>query len=189
MYIYATEEHERRVLSKLQRGLTGLTAVGSWCESWNMKVNEGKTRAIYFSGRRRITRDDFQLNGRNTPFVNNAENLGVIFDMGMTYRLHIETTVAKALGTYMRTYSIFNSKHLSTNIKLIVFRALIRSIMIYACLTRELAADICLMKLQGLKNRFLRSIGDIDRRTAVRVSHVAFKIPYVYDYMPKLCRR
>jgi hypothetical protein len=49
--IYATEKHECRVLSKIQRGLT---AVGSWCECWNIKINEGKSQAIYFSIRRRI---------------------------------------------------------------------------------------------------------------------------------------
>jgi hypothetical protein len=38
-YIYATEKHERNVVCKLQRGLT---AVISWCERWNIKINEGK---------------------------------------------------------------------------------------------------------------------------------------------------
>jgi hypothetical protein len=46
--IYATEKHERRVLSKLQRGLT---AVNSWCERWDIKINEVKTQAICFSRR------------------------------------------------------------------------------------------------------------------------------------------
>jgi hypothetical protein len=46
--IYATEKHERRVLCNLQRGFT---AVNSWCERWNMKINEGKTQATYFSRR------------------------------------------------------------------------------------------------------------------------------------------
>jgi hypothetical protein len=46
--IYATEKHERRVLCKLQRGLTELN---SWCESWNVKVHEGKSQKIYFSRR------------------------------------------------------------------------------------------------------------------------------------------
>jgi hypothetical protein len=44
----------------------------------------------------------------------------------MTWRLHIEKTAAKALGTYLRTHCIVKSKHLSANIKLIVYRALIR---------------------------------------------------------------
>jgi hypothetical protein len=34
--IYVVEEHERRVLCKLQRGLT---AVNSRCERWNIKIN------------------------------------------------------------------------------------------------------------------------------------------------------
>jgi hypothetical protein len=68
----------------------------------------------------------------------------------MTWRLHIERTVAKALRTYVRTYSLFKSERLSTNIKLTLFKALIRSIMVYACPTWEYAADAHLLKLQRL---------------------------------------
>jgi hypothetical protein len=96
--VYATEKHEGRVLSKLQRGLT---AVGSWCQRWNMKINEGKTQAIYFSKRGRMHGDDLQLNGQNIPFVNCVKYLGVIFDRRMTWRLHIEKSAAKALDTYI----------------------------------------------------------------------------------------
>jgi hypothetical protein len=95
---------------------------------------------------------------------------------------------AKALGTYIRTYSIYKSKHLNPNIKLIVYRALIRSTMTYACPTWQFAADTHLKKRQRLQNRVLRAIGNLDRRTSVRDLHLAFKIPYVYDYITKLCR-
>jgi hypothetical protein len=102
---------------------------------------------------------------------------------GWHKRLHIEKTAAKALGTYFRTYTIFKSKHLSAHIKPIVYRALIRSIMTYACPTWEFAADTHLMKLQRLQNRVLRDIGNLDRSTPVPDLHLAFKIPYVYDYV------
>jgi hypothetical protein len=46
-----------------------------------------------------------------------------------------------------------------------------------------------LMKLQRLQNRILRAISNLDRRTPVRDLHLAFKIPYVYDYITKSCRR
>jgi hypothetical protein len=85
--------------------------------------------------------DDLQLNGRNIPFVNSTKYLGFVFDRSMTWRLHIEKTAARALGMYIRTYSIFKSKHLSANIKLIVYTTLISSIMTYACPTWEFAAD------------------------------------------------
>jgi hypothetical protein len=174
--VYATEKHERRVLNKLQRSLI---AVGSWCQRWNIKINKGKTRAIYFSKRRRMPGDDLQLNGRNILFVNSVKYLGVIFDRRMTWRPHIKKIAAKALGTYIRTYSIFKSKHLNANIKLIMYRALIRSIMTYSCPIWEFTADTHLMKLQRLQNRVLRAIGNLDRRTPVRDLHLAFEIPYV----------
>jgi hypothetical protein len=178
--VYATEKLERRVLNKLQRGLT---AVGSWYQRWNIKIKEKMIHAIYFSKRCRMPRDDLQLNGRNIPFVNSVKYLGVIFDRRMTWRLHIEKIAAKALGTYISTYPVLTNKHLSTNIKVIVYRALMRSITTYAYHTWEFAADTHAMKLQRLQKRILRLIGKLDRRTPVRDLHLAFKIPYVYDYI------
>jgi hypothetical protein len=183
--IYATEEHERRLFNKFQ---SGLTAVGSWCQRWNIKINEGRSQAIYFSRRSRMPEDDLQLNGRNIPFVNSVKYLGVTFDRRMTWRLHIKKTAAKSLGTYIRTYSIFRSKHLSVNIKLIMYRGQIRSIMTYACPTWKFSADTHLMKRQPLQNKVLRAIGKLYRRIPVRDLHLAFEIPYVYNYIMKLCR-
>jgi hypothetical protein len=50
----------------------------------------------------------------------------------------------------------------------------------------EIYADAHLLKLQRLQNRVLRAIGNLDRCTQIRELTVAFKIPYVYDYITKL---
>jgi hypothetical protein len=52
----------------------------------------------------------------------------------------------------------------------------------------EFAADSYLVKLQRLQNKVLRTIGNLPRRNPVRELHMAFRIPYVYDYITKLCR-
>jgi hypothetical protein len=80
---------------------------------------------ICFSKKRKLPGDDFQLNGRKIPFLNRVKYLGVNYDRRMTWRPHIEKIAAKALGTYIRTYSAFKCKHLNANVKLIVYRALI----------------------------------------------------------------
>jgi hypothetical protein len=49
------------------------------------------------------------------------------------------------------------------------------------------AADSHLIILQRLQNRILCTIGNFPRGTPVRDLHMAFKIPYVYDYITKLC--
>jgi hypothetical protein len=61
--------------------------------------------------------------------------------------------------------------------------------MTYACPTWEFAAFTNLITLQLLQNKALRTIGNIPRRTPVRELHKAFHLPYVYDYMAKLCRQ
>jgi hypothetical protein len=61
--------------------------------------------------------------------------------------------------------------------------------MTYACPTWELEADTHLLKLQRLQNKALRAIANFPRCTPVRDFHAAFNLPYVYDYITKLCRR
>jgi hypothetical protein len=41
--LYVTERNEGNVLRKLQHGLNTMAA---WCESWNIKIKEGKTSPI-----------------------------------------------------------------------------------------------------------------------------------------------
>jgi hypothetical protein len=152
-WIYATEKHEPCVHFKLQRGLT---AVNSWCERWNITLNGGKTQASYFTRRPRVPDNMLQLNGRDIPFVNNVRYLGVISDRRMTWRHHIKRTVAKALRTYVRAQSLLKNVRLSTNIKLMLYKALIRSVMTFACPILEYVVNVHLLKLQCLQNIVLR---------------------------------
>jgi hypothetical protein len=161
----------------------------AWCERWNIKINEDKTQAIYFSHQRAPPKSLLTLNGRNIPFVNNVKYLGVIFDKRITWRLHVERIKAKAFRTFIRLYSLFKSERLNSNIKLTRLQALIRSVMTYACPSWEFTAETHLSQLQRLQNRVLSNIGNFPRRTSVRDLHVAFQIPYVYDNIRKLCRQ
>jgi hypothetical protein len=62
--IYATDRKESYVLKKLQRGLS---AIETWCERWNMKLNEGNTQAIYFSHTFRPLEAHLTLKGGTSP--------------------------------------------------------------------------------------------------------------------------
>ena len=161
----------------------------TWCEKWNIKINEDKTQAIYFSHQNRLVETQLTLKGRNIPFVNNVKYLSVTFDRKITWRPHIERIEAKAFSTFMNTYSLFKSDRLNIRLKLTLYKALIRSVMTYACPAWEFAADTHLLKLQRLQNRVLRTIGSFPRRTPTRDVHMVFKIPYVYDFITKLCKR
>jgi hypothetical protein len=70
--LYATDHKEGYVLRKVQRGLNSMA---TWCERWNIEINEDKTRAIYFTHRNRLLDSILTLNGRNIPFVNSRCNI------------------------------------------------------------------------------------------------------------------
>jgi hypothetical protein len=105
--LYATGRNVGYVLSKIQRGLDSMAA---WCKRWNIKINEDKSRAIYFARRYRPPDSLLKLNGRNIPFVNSVKYLGVLFDKRTTWRLHIQMIEAKAFRTFIRIYSLFKSE-------------------------------------------------------------------------------
>jgi hypothetical protein len=75
----------------------------------------------------------FQTVGQNIPYVSHVKYLCVIFDKRITWRLRTEMIEAKAFRTFIRIYSPFSSERLGTNSKLTLHKALIRSVMIYAC--------------------------------------------------------
>jgi hypothetical protein len=96
---------------------------------------------------------------------------------------------ANDFRTFIRIYSLFRSEILSVNIKLTLHEALIRSVMIYACLAWKFAAHAHLLKLQRLQNKVLRTIGKFPVCISVRDLDTAFNLPYVYDYGRKLYRK
>jgi hypothetical protein len=95
--LYATDRKEGYVLRKIQRGLDSMAA---WCNHWNIKLNEDKTWAIYFTRRNRPPDSRLKLNGRNIPFVNSVKYLGVLLDKKITWMFHIQMIEAKAFRTF-----------------------------------------------------------------------------------------
>jgi hypothetical protein len=85
-------------------------------------------------------------------------------------------------------YSQFKNERLSTNIKVTLYKALVRSVMTYACPTWELVADTYLLKLQRLQDKVLRNIGKFPRRTPFCDLHTTFNLLYVYNYIIKFFR-
>jgi hypothetical protein len=129
------------------------------------------------------------LNGRDIPFGNRVKYLGVIFDIKIKWRLHIEMIEAKAFRTFITIYFLSKRKRLNANITLTLHEALIRSVMTYACPTWDFAADTHLIKLQRLQNKVLCTIGNFPRRTQVLELHKAVSIPHSHDYITKLFRQ
>jgi CRISPR/Cas system-associated protein Csm6 len=71
----------------------------------------------------------------------------IIFDKRIAWRLYVEMIETKAFRTFIRIYSLFRSERLSANSKLTLHKALLRSVMTYACPACELVVETYLIKL------------------------------------------
>jgi hypothetical protein len=166
--LYVTDRMEDFVLRKLQRGLSSME---TWCERQNIKLNEEKTRGIYFSHRRGLPESHIILNERNISFANS-----VTFDRKITWWLHIEMIEAKTSRTFIRVYSLFRGEWLSANIKSTLHKCLIKNIMTHSYPTWIFATNNHLINLHCLRNKVLRIIGDLPRSTPVRDLQMVFKL-------------
>jgi hypothetical protein len=107
----------------------------------------------------------------------------------MEVSFHVEMIAAKASRTFFKVYCIFKSESSGANFKVTLHKALIRSVMTYACPICEFVADTQLLKLKPLQIKFLRIVEKLPKHILVRDLHSAFNLPYLYYYITKLCRR
>jgi hypothetical protein len=173
--IYAIGREEGYVLRNLERGLG---AIETWCERWNIKITEDKTQVIYFSQRISSLEAHLILYGRNIPFVNHVKYLGVISENRITWKLHIEMTEANAFKTFIRMYHVLKNERLGANMKIILHKALISSVMTHAIPAWKLAADTQFLNLQRLRNKVFRTENS-PKCTLAHDLHTAFNLPYI----------
>jgi len=105
--------------------------------------------------------------------------LGVIFIQKMTWGLHIATIATKVLQIFISIYPILKSERLSVGTELTLYRALVISVLTCACSTWH----SYLLKLKRLQNKVVRTVGSLSRCIPSQDLHMAFKIPYVYDFV------
>jgi hypothetical protein len=93
--MYGIDLKEGYVVRKLQCGLNSVEP----CMCWNIKIDEDKTQAVYFSHVVTPPLIHLTLNGQCIPFVNHVKYVGVIFDKRISWRLHIEMIEARSIRT------------------------------------------------------------------------------------------
>jgi hypothetical protein len=96
---------------------------------------------------------------------------------------------AKTFRILISVYSLFRSERLRSDIKLTIHKALIRSVITNDFPAWEFAAVTHLLKLQRLQNKIPRAIDKFTNCTQVCDLHIAFQVPFIYDYITKLCRQ
>ena len=151
---------------------------------WKIQLNTDKTEAILFTKRRPITNETVCINNTNIEWSSHAKYLGLNLDKKLTFTYHINTICDKAIGVMSNLFPIFNINFkLSKHNKLILYTAMIRSILTYACPVWNFTCDSNIKKLQIVQNKCLRIIGNYPRYTPCYIMHEQLNIEYIYNFI------
>jgi len=183
-----------------------LDSINSWCSTWGMHLNVGKTKTMTVSRSRTLLPrfPDIMLDGVALKKPAELEILGVSFDSKLTFERHIRSVASSAsqrIGLMRRAFKIFDSADVVQH----CFRSFMLPILEYASVVWSSAAASHLALLDRIVNRCARLMNDTvpccldDRRSVAglcmlykiraRVSHPLFKCLPVPLRRDRLTRR
>ena len=166
-----------------------IRAFQRWSETWKMPVNPAKCQVLVVGSCRTDVR--IYMNGQTIPKVNSTKYLGVTFDNRMNFEAHIDSIVEKANVRMAVLKKLSFKTSISTNTKLVLFKALIRPLFEYSCTAFLAAPEKQLRKLQVLQNRALRLCLNFTMFDNIRSTllHSILKMPTVYERFVELSAR
>lgn len=157
-------------------------------DRWKIKINPGKTEVILFTKRRPSIPISICLENVQLNWSKKVKYLGVMLDSKLNFGDHVNFVSQKAISNLIKFYPIFKNKYLSIHSKLIFYKSLIRTGLLYACPVWSLTSDSNLKKIQIIQNKFLRIIGNYRRFTQIETMHRELKIEPIKDYMKTIVK-
>ena len=149
---------------------------------WKIKINTAKTDALLITNSRDAPRS-ITIRGTRIAFQQSVKYLGIHIDSKLTWRTHIKEINRTANRRLGKLYRLLTSNALSHNLKLIIYKVMIRPCLTYACPVWSTAAPTNMKKLQITQNKTLRIATDTPRRTPVSLLHHRLQIPLLADFI------
>ena len=134
-------------------------------EDTGMKINKRKTEVMMVSRQR----DEIELRLGDTvlELVDNFKYLGVMINEKCSMEFEINNRIAKFSQNVGLMYPLFKEKHISTRVKILIYKSILRPLLVYGCecwvLTTKLKS-----KVQAAEMRILRLIKGVTRRDRLR---------------------
>ena len=108
-----------------------LKQILTWCDSWSIKLNPGKTHLINFSQRKDIKESSIAIYGHLLKIADTVKFLGVHIDKHLNMKQHIEHIERASLISRMR---ITRLNSVSATLLIRLYKIFTRPYMDYACM-------------------------------------------------------
>ena len=152
--IFKSGYNLKLITDKIQENLNCLQ---TWCNNWGFNISLEKTSVVLFTHRRESLPETLKLCGGSIKEVKTARFLGVIFDQKLNWNSHISyiTEKCKKRLNFMRMISGQTWGASKKNL-ILIYRALIRSVLDYGSVAYDSASAALKSKLDSIQYQALR---------------------------------
>lgn len=157
--IFSTSVREDQAKIYIQRHLHQLE---TYFNRWKLRINVDKTQFTIFNHKHNRNHNiNNRISMYNTPIeeTDTVKYLGITLDRKLTFKQHIETIRKRARIAKSLIYSYIQiTNPLSKKLKVRLYKAYIRSIILYAAPIWSQAANYLISRLETLERNTLRTI-------------------------------
>ena len=152
--VYKTSKNISHLTEVMQKYLEEIT---TWSNLWGFKININKTVCTVFTNRRKQQKPVLKINGNELKIERNPKFLGVIMDERLVWQHCIEYIAGKCNRRLNLMRSVqHNEWGASKKALLLIYKALIRPILDYACAAIDNISDSMCKRLESIQYQALR---------------------------------
>lgn len=167
-----------------------LSAIDTWASVNLLKLNPSKTQVILYTpkGKTLINKMSLFLGSQQLDMVDSVSILGVYFSRHLTWNVHVDILYSKmssAIGVLARMRSL-----LPTKVKIMIYNALVLSLLQYCSLVWCTTGVTNLRKLHLLQKRAVRHIAAEHYLSSTKLLFLKYDILpvfFLYNYRLMLC--
>ena len=170
-----------------------MALIEPWLEKWKIRINPQKCQAIIFSKKWAHIRErctPIRINGCDISWSTEAKYLGIILDQKLLFKNQIQTSVNKAYGMLNRLFPIINYKSkLHYQVGLVIYKALLRSMVTYACPIWGQASKVHTKKIQIFQNKCLRLITHLPKFISIDILHRETRMETIQEFIESAAKK
>ena len=154
--VYSSDNNLNALNNTVQEDLDKIT---KWCYFNKLKINAGKTKAMFFdhaqSKRQDVDVGNLILNASQIEYVEKYDYLGVTIETDLKFKRHIEKSFTR-INNKLYVFTCMR-KSMNTKAAVMVYKSMVLPFFEYGNVFLSTCTERDLTKLQRLQNRGLRT--------------------------------
>lgn len=170
------------IIIKLQ---SAIHQIHDYYNDWKIKINPLKSKAMFFTRRRLpqyLPDRSLKFDSTEINWSLNVKYLGVLLDKTLTFAAHTQTTIEKVQKCIKIYYSLINrNSKLSQKNKIILYKVIFQSIILYGSPVWGDCAQAHKQKLQVVQNKILKLIMNLPYDYSTSLLHHVTQVKLINE--------